>query len=77
MSEPIGITETSESVTSTLYESPRQRCKQGHEVDHIDALTMNITGRHFIRIGPTCPFCIAKFIREQFGMDSVLATESE
>lgn len=71
MSEPISIDAKTAGKTVAFYEPPRQRCKQGHEVDHIDALLLTITGRTRIVVGPTCPFCIAKFLREQFGMDPV------
>ena len=75
MSEPIGITSKNEGKPVTWYEPPPLRCKQGHEVHDDDALRMTITGTTRIVIGPTCPLCVAAFLREQFGMEPVTAAK--
>ena len=75
MSEPISFSSTSERETAKLYVPPRVRCKQGHEVEYYESLLPTITGGTRIVIGPTCPLCVAAFLREQFGMEPVTAAK--
>lgn len=75
MSEPIGITSKSDGGYVTWHKPPRLRCKQGHEVEDDDALKLTITGTTPIRVGPTCPLCIAAYLREHFGMEPVNAAK--
>ena len=75
MSEPISFSSTSERETAKLYVPPRVRCKQGHEVEYYESLLPTITGGTRINVGPICPMCLAVYLREHFGMESVDAAK--
>ena len=75
MSEPISFSSTAERETAKLYVPPRVRCKQGHEVEYYESLLPTITGGTLIDVGPICPMCLAVYLREHFGMESVNAAD--
>jgi len=77
VSEPISFSSTAERETAKLYVPPRVRCKQGHEVEYYESLLPTITGGARIDVGPICPMCLAVYLREHFGMESLDAAAKE
>jgi hypothetical protein len=75
MSEPISFQSKNERQTGNIYVPPRVRCKRGHEVEYYESLAPTITGRTHIDVGPICPMCLAVYLREHFGMESVDAAK--